>query len=167
MDVLHLCLQTLVLLPQELLVLLHQPGQLVPVAFLTLIQEAARVHGSLQDMVLQHGGKCKKHKGRKKVVFFVCVSFLGTPWLRLLNSSTYFVGDVLQLFFQQRHIVLEGVPLLLQVLQVRLETRTLAIDSLQGFIQRPDLQHGEQQKSTTLQTLHQTLHTLALSRLVH
>lgn len=46
-DALHLCLQPLVLLSQQLLVLLHQPGQLVSVPLLTLIQDAARVQGSL------------------------------------------------------------------------------------------------------------------------
>lgn len=77
--------------------------------------------------------------------------------MQSLDSPTYFVGDVLQLFFQQRDVVLERVPLLLQVLQVRLETRTLAIHSLDSLIQRADLQGGEQQRSTTLHTQHETL----------
>lgn len=91
-------------------------------------------------MVLQHAGEEKE----KKVT--LCVFFLVTPWLQLLDSSTNFVCDVLQLFFQQRDVVFEGVPLLLQVLQVRLETRTLAFHSLESLVQRPDLRGSKQKQ---------------------
>lgn len=48
----HFHLEPLVLLPQQLLILLHQPRQLIPVPLLALAQQAAGVQGLLQDTVL-------------------------------------------------------------------------------------------------------------------
>lgn len=54
----HFHLEPLVVLPQQLLILLHQPRHLIPVPLLALTQQAARVQGLLQNTVLW-GSKVK------------------------------------------------------------------------------------------------------------
>lgn len=48
----HFRLEPLVVLPQQLLILLRQPGHLLPVPLLALAQQAAGVQGLLQNTVL-------------------------------------------------------------------------------------------------------------------
>ena len=51
-DVAYFSLKPLVLLPQQLLLLVHQPRHFVPVQLLARTLETARVQGHLQNVVL-------------------------------------------------------------------------------------------------------------------
>lgn len=55
---------------------------------------------------------------------------------------SYFIVDILQLFFQHCHVVSQGIPLLLQLTQVCLETNALVVHKLKSFVQRLHLQWG-------------------------
>ena len=56
LGVVDLHLKPVVLLPHQLLLLLHQPCQLVPVQLLVLALEPTGVQNNLQNLVLRSGG---------------------------------------------------------------------------------------------------------------
>lgn len=57
-----------------------------------------------------------------------------------LLCFSYFIVDILQLFFQHCHVVSQGIPLLLQLTQVCLETNALMVHKLKSFVQCLHLQ---------------------------